>query len=325
MEETYYAGAYWLARREKVEACARRAESLFRLLASCDPSLSQWFEKGATLEEALMHNIAPEVEGLVRVFSEQAQKEGRFADEGFSLALWNGQTQEAASSLSLLCGDASIWVSNLCLFYPPKESPASERVIQAPVLARILRAMAVAFEPEWGVVTSRALRAMLAPEPADAGTFIGWLTYFSHRRGPLPPLPSSVHTEPVEDKGTLVILTPERFTASNPAHVALARDVSELLAQAGLLPPLRPWNEGRRSSTRLTGWCRNPGCHLAATLAAGRGGRDDARQTRQVARVVERGPESISLRASSAGAALRRSGSNAGHSPQGSLFLALSR
>ncbi|NVJ28612.1 immunity 52 family protein [Myxococcus sp. AM011] len=44
--------------------------------------------------------------------------------------------------------------------------------------------------------------------------------------------------ELVEDKGTLVILTPERFTASNPEHVALAERVRELLDRAGLLKPL---------------------------------------------------------------------------------------
>ncbi|AKI99111.1 Hypothetical protein AA314_00738 [Archangium gephyra] len=103
--------------------------------------------------------------------------------------------------------------------------------------------MAVAFEPEWGVATSHELHDEVWPESTPGDTFIGWLTYFSHRRGPLPPLPAPVHTEPVEDKGTLVILTPERLTASNPAHVALARDVSERLARAGLLTPLRPWNE----------------------------------------------------------------------------------
>ncbi|WPB76968.1 immunity 52 family protein [Archangium violaceum] len=144
--------------------------------------------------------------------------------------------------MSLRCGDASASLSNLCLFDPPAEGPAEERVLQALVLARILRAMAVAFEPEWGIATSHELRELVVPESAEGGTFIGWLTYFSHRRGPLPPLPSPVRTEPVEDKGTLVILSPERFTASNPAHVALARDVSERLAQAGLLTPLRPWN-----------------------------------------------------------------------------------
>ena len=243
MKETYYVGAYWLARRESAESCAQRAESFFSLLASCDPSITHWFRKGRTLEEALKHRIESDAASLARLFDQQAQKEGRFADEGFSLSGWNGKTDEAASTMSFLCGDASVWVSNLCLFDPPEEGPAKERVLQAPVLARILRAMAMAFEPEWGVATSHELRRMVAPEPADAGTFVGWLNYFSHRRGPLPPLPSPVHTEPVEDKGTLVILTPERFTASNPAHVALARDVSERLAQAGLITPLRPCDE----------------------------------------------------------------------------------
>ncbi|PTL75765.1 hypothetical protein DAT35_52885 [Vitiosangium sp. GDMCC 1.1324] len=45
----------------------------------------------------------------------------------------------------------------------------------------------------------------------------------------------------MEDKGTLVILTPERFTASNPEHVALAARAYELLDRAGLLRPLQPW------------------------------------------------------------------------------------
>jgi hypothetical protein len=53
-----------------------------------------------------------------------------------------------------------------------------------------------------------------------------------------------VRIDPVEDKGTLVILTPERFTASNPEHAALAARVHELLNRAGLLRPLQPWPKG---------------------------------------------------------------------------------
>ncbi|NOK12053.1 hypothetical protein HNS30_23725 [Corallococcus exercitus] len=53
-----------------------------------------------------------------------------------------------------------------------------------------------------------------------------------------PPLPAPVRIEPVEDRGTLIILTPERFTASNPEHIALARRVRELLDRAGLMHPV---------------------------------------------------------------------------------------
>ena len=243
MKETYYVGAYWRARRESAESCARRAESFFRHLGACDPSLAHWFKKGWTLEEALTHRLESDAAGLAKVFDQQAQKEGRFADEGFSLNGWNGQTQEAASSFSVVCGDGSVWVPNSCLLYPPDEGPAQERILQAPMLARILRAMAVAWEPEWGVATSDEHRDMVAPESPKAGTFVSWLMYISHRRGPLPSLPPPVHVEPVEDKGTLVVLTPKRFTVSNPAHLELARDVSERLDRAGLLYPLRPFDE----------------------------------------------------------------------------------
>ncbi|WXH32803.1 hypothetical protein WA016_06799 [Myxococcus stipitatus] len=55
----------------------------------------------------------------------------------------------------------------------------------------------------------------------------------------VPSLPAPVRVELVEGKGTLIILTPERFTASNPDHVALAEQVRELLDRAGLLKPLQ--------------------------------------------------------------------------------------
>lgn len=106
-------------------------------------------------------------------------------------------------------------------------------------LTEVVRAMALAWEPECAIATSEAHRDLL-PQPPRAGTFVGWVTYFSRRRGSVPPLPAPVRVEPVEDKGTLVILTPERFTAANPEHIALAARVQELLTQAGLLGPLKP-------------------------------------------------------------------------------------
>lgn len=66
---------------------------------------------------------------------------------------------------------------------------------------------------------------------------VGWVTYLSRRRGTVPPLPAPVRVQPVEELGTLITLTPERFTVDNPAHVELASQVRQLLDQAGLLGP----------------------------------------------------------------------------------------
>ena len=67
--------------------------------------------------------------------------------------------------------------------------------------------------------------------------WLGWVTYLARHRGTVPPLPAPVRIEPVLDKGTLIVLTHERFTVANPEHVALARRVRELLARAGLMQP----------------------------------------------------------------------------------------
>jgi hypothetical protein len=112
-----------------------------------------------------------------------------------------------------------------------------ERVVRAPMLATILRAMIAAWEPARCIATSRDHRELVS-ERAGVGTFVGWVMYFPRELGPVPPLPPPVQVEPVEDRGSLVILTPERFTASNPEHVALAARVHEALAHAGLLKPL---------------------------------------------------------------------------------------
>jgi Immunity protein 52 len=121
----------------------------------------------------------------------------------------------------------------------PTGGEARERLLTAPVLSRSLRAAALAWDPEWGIATSIAHRDMVS-EFAVPGTFVGWVTYLSRNLGTVPPLPAPVQVEPVEDKGTLIVLTPERFTASNPEHVALAERVWELLDRAGVLKPVQP-------------------------------------------------------------------------------------
>ncbi|WP_326522498.1 immunity 52 family protein [Archangium lipolyticum] len=107
------------------------------------------------------------------------------------------------------------------------------RVLTVPVLTKVMRALVLSWEPDWGGVISYGYQH-LRDEPVGP-PHTGWLMYFSRRRGEVPPLPAPVRVEPVEDKGSLVILTPERFTVDNPAHVSLADEVRTLLDRAGLL------------------------------------------------------------------------------------------
>lgn len=240
MLENHYAASFWLARPESAEACARRAERFFHLLGRCDPAWIHWYETAGSFEEARKLQFTTDAANFQKLFSQEGHQSG----EGFSFGLWAGDNPQETSTVDTRCGSAGPWLSSACVLTPHNEGSIGERVLTAPVMAEVLRAMALAWDPEWGIATSAAHRQMAVKGFPHPGTFVGWVMYFSRLRGTVPPLPAPVRIEPVEDKGTLVVLTPERFTASNPEHVALAARVHELLDRAGMLRRLQPWPAG---------------------------------------------------------------------------------
>ncbi|QRN96275.1 immunity 52 family protein [Archangium violaceum] len=231
MRETYAAGVYWPARAETAEQCARRAETFFRLLSRCDTSYTRWFEKAHSLEKALQLQFEPTYETFLRFFGEKKYRRGKTDKDGFNFGAWNGD--EEGSNIMLTCGTSSRYFPNTCILHLPSVDTEAGRILSAPVMTEVVRALVLAWEPEDGGVFSDAYQESRNEPVGPPRT--GWLMYLSRRRGEVPPLPAPVRVEPVEDKGSLVILTPERFTVDDPAHVALADEVRALLDRAGLL------------------------------------------------------------------------------------------
>jgi hypothetical protein len=117
----------------------------------------------------------------------------------------------------------------------PSGGPGAERIFSASALTNIVKSMVRAWEPDWAVARSRTHADLDKEETWRTHLWPGWVTYIARHRGTVPPLPAPVRIEHVEDQGTLILLTPERFTVDNPEHVALAHRVRELLDRAGLL------------------------------------------------------------------------------------------
>jgi hypothetical protein len=238
--ETYYAGAYWGPRKEPPEECARRTAEFLRLLAECDPCLSHWYKLAKSLKDARKYPLMPpEVSTLTEMFQRGVSREnGGPVNErlGFSIWIGNGGDKYDSADLRISGGVYSEAVSNVCVLSLPTlgYGANAERVLTASVLTGAVRSMALAYEPDWAVAMSHAHRDMI---DKASNVWLGWITYLSRRLGVVPPLPAPVRMERVEDKGTLIVLTPERFTAANPEHVALARRVHELLVKAGLIRP----------------------------------------------------------------------------------------
>ncbi|MBN1205921.1 MAG: immunity 52 family protein [Myxococcaceae bacterium] len=240
-EEVHYVGAYWGARREDAGECARRAELFFQMLAQCDASLGQWYRKGRAARGSPGHPVRvddrEELKKLLLHGRNRADLDSSVIDDlGFSLHVWSQRPDAKATTLDITCGVYTEWVSNVCLLHPPREGEVAERMLSATALGQVLASMALAWDPDWGVAsTTHAMELIPKAQKGDAR--VGWITYFAHRRGTVPPLPAPVRIEPVGSLGTLITLTPERFTASNPEHIALGLRVRELLDRAGLLRP----------------------------------------------------------------------------------------
>jgi hypothetical protein len=211
--------------------------TFFSLLSQCDEIYARWFEQGDSVEEALQRGFTPDFATFLRFFQQEENQLGR---DGFSFGAWTGHAQDGRGGMvNLACGDASGAYPNCCLLYLPwpEIEPEGARVMTTPVLVNVLRAMVLAWEPVFGVVASDELRWALRPKRDPRG-FAGWLTYVSRVRGQVPPLPPPVRTEPVEDKGTVMVLAPERVSASNPEHLSLGRRVQEVLDSKDLLRPV---------------------------------------------------------------------------------------
>lgn len=240
--ETYYAGAYWGPRREPPEECARRTAELLRLLGRCDPLLAEWYKPAKKLKDARTFPLMPpDVATLTEMFQRGVDREnGGPVNErlGFRIVIGNGGPKHDFAGLSISCGMFTDAFPNNCLLRLPTPGygTTAERVITASVLTGAVRSMALAFEPDWAVAMSRTHREMIDKD-AEPNIWLGWITYLSRRLGVVPPLPAPVRMEHVEDKGTLIVLTPERFTVSIPEHVALAKRVRDLLIRAGLIRP----------------------------------------------------------------------------------------
>ena len=212
--EAYFAGAYWGARKESPGECARRIEQLLLALARVDPAFAQWFQLGKSRKDALKRPIEPRLSELERLVLKGRDR--TFEDLGFSLGGWNGVGDDYdAAGFTIHCGSYTDVVVNACVFDLPSRGPNANRILTSSVLSSLVRCMATAWEPDSaGVMSSSHLR--MVDKGAPFAVLPGWVTYLARHRGTVPPLPAPVRIEPVEDKGTLIILTPERFTAGNP-------------------------------------------------------------------------------------------------------------
>jgi hypothetical protein len=241
--ETYFAMVSWAPRRESSESCAHRAFALLEALERLEPSLRDfwiWSRGRKKVRVPVLANREQAAQIISRNVNRNDGDRKVIENLGFSgtfvATVESDVTPKNGESLFLRfdcgCFGSS---SNSCSMDLPVDPPVANRVLKWDVLAELMRLMLDTMGGDNGLITSHAHWDLVNDHPITTDEPVGWLMYFSREQGVVPPLPAPVRIEPVGDKGTLVILTPERLTAANPEHVELGRQVRRLLSKAGLL------------------------------------------------------------------------------------------
>jgi immunity protein 52 of polymorphic toxin system len=207
----YMLGAYWDARKESIEQCADRLRRFFGDLVTCDPSLETWYERGASRKQASAKRASLDDQnyflGLLNRGRHRRDVGNLVREElGFHLGLWNGGENGKEAGLSITCG--SYWVSSTpgvdvgnCVVLDLPESLG--QLNQPERMARVLGAVARAWEPKWGGVMSRD--AMQAKAFNAKIPFVDWMVFVPQKVTGVYP-PSSIME--LEGVGSIVIVQP---------------------------------------------------------------------------------------------------------------------
>lgn len=238
MTETFFIGAYWKARKASIGECAQLATGFLEGLANCDPLFHHWFKRGRSRREALSQEISvnqASLLGLLSVGQVLSDKGQVMEDLGFRLSLWTGGTNDGSASLNIRCGAYTPdLTANACVIQLPTDKLIAARVLTVPTLVAIMRCVVSIWKPDWGTVMSHDHRNLLKDQ-RDNSPQIGWITYLSVPSENIPSSIAPARTVSLQPNGSLIVVTDERFTASDVNHIQTANQVTAELSRRNLL------------------------------------------------------------------------------------------
>lgn len=161
--DTYFAAAYWAARRESATSCAARASDFLGSLSDVSEHLSGWRPPGRSRRAAkgsppIDYSCLDALFDLFNKGRNRRDDNQAVIDElGYSAQLWNGGNNLSSASLMLGCGISATvpGLSNaIVLTLPSVLDVHSDELLKA-----ILGAFVASWDPDWAIVSSETARS----------------------------------------------------------------------------------------------------------------------------------------------------------------------
>jgi hypothetical protein len=231
MAQDLYVGAYWGPWRESVDECGDRLMVCLNRLAQSSEVFANWYETGRSRKDALKRPISLQDKAhMLRLLDRGVHRRDTdksvIEDLGFGIGIWNGAADERAASLSVHCGCYSTTprMGNTCVLNLPKvlgDLEKKERLVE------VLRALVIAWEPDWGGVISR--RSREARNLPVGSVYVDWILYLNRTNVDRSRLPASASVESINSLGTIIT------TQDCPIDPTNAADLNNVNAVAAAL------------------------------------------------------------------------------------------
>ena len=232
----YVIGAFWGPRKESPATCARRIQELLRGLSCWHPSAS-WGATGLRGENPL----AMDTQALAQALGGMESITGRDDSLGTLITCWPGDPETALGpGVHIQFGGTAPEAVNSCRILSPEPfAPTLNRPATPATLVAMLRAMTLAWDPDWGWAARDApLTPLEAASTTD--THVGWLTYITRRWGEVPAGLAAERVETLAGRGSIIVLPEVLLVHETAESVTQALEVQRRLLEHGVLRRLTP-------------------------------------------------------------------------------------
>ena len=220
------------ARKESVDACSSRLIQTIESVAEICPQLLVWKRTAARKRDARA-TISFEPRDVIPLLETgrncRDSDKGVIQSLGYSFGMWNEIEPEVTAKLEGTCGlHASGMFNRICLRLPESKSNQS-CLFDSDTLNELLKALVLAWEPDFGLVYSDAL--LQAAFPNDVPLRYGWISYARMTQNRLGKnAPEEARIEKIGQDGILIDLLKGEMPSLNEDRIRSVQNIKEYLS-----------------------------------------------------------------------------------------------
>jgi hypothetical protein len=218
----------------------QRASRWLKGLGQWEPALQRWFHIANSLKASLAKPVDASPKALTEHLTRSFQRDRRQVANQTWVDYWVwtplvelGEGRGVGTNFCMGVTEASRF--DRCLLQLRSEGLTARRLLQTGKLIELCALAARTWELSYGWIVPDEYADRMPEALQRRKDPTGWMIYLSRRRGRIPALPAPVRVVPVDDLGSIVVVTEEPFRPDNPEHVERADRVFERLDCAGLM------------------------------------------------------------------------------------------